>query len=352
MLWMWLGFLSLIGTLLALDLGVLNRRAHAVGLKEALAWSAGWIALAIAFSVFIYFGYEYRWLGLGAVVDGADGMLNDGKSAVAKYLTGYLVEKSLSVDNIFVIALLFASLAIPNRFQHRVLFWGIFGAMAFRGVMIAAGAALVGRYHWLLYAFGAFLLITAARLLFAGEKPADPGKSWVVKFARKWFPFTGEFHGQRFLARVKGRRLLTPLALALIAVEATDVIFAVDSIPAIFAITTDPFLVFTSNTFALLGLRSLYFALAGMMATFAYLKPALAAVLAVIGGKMLAGEWLEEAVGPRHNLWLLLVVAGILAVGVMASLAARHRARRVSLANNKANTAQTDRAAGIERRRA
>jgi tellurite resistance protein TerC len=334
MLWMWLGFLGLIGALLALDLGVLHRKAHAISLKEALAWSLGWIALSLSFCGLIYFAYEGHWFGLGMAVDGADGVLNDGKSAALKFLTGYLVEKSLSVDNIFVIALLFGSLAIPDRFQHRVLFWGILGAMAFRGVMIAAGAALVDRYQWLLYVFGGFLLFTAARLLLAGKESDEPGKNRVLKFARKWLPFSAELHGQRFIARINGRWLLTPLALALIAVETTDVIFAVDSIPAIFAITTDPFLVFTSNIFALLGLRSLYFALAGMMATFAYLKVSLAAVLALIGGKMLAGHWLEDMIGPKHNLWLLLAVVGILAVGVIASLVARRRVRRADAINS------------------
>ncbi|MDB5356533.1 MAG: Inner rane protein alx [Phycisphaerales bacterium] len=339
MLWIWLGFLSLIGALLALDLGVLNRKAHAVGLKEALAWSLGWIALALAFCGLIYFGYEYHWMGLGTTVDGADGVLNDGRSAVAKYLTGYLVEKSLSVDNIFIIALLLGSLAIPKQHQHRVLFWGILGAMAFRGVMIAAGAALVGRYHWLLYVFGGFLLITAVRLLLTGNEPEEPGKNWVLTFVRRWLPFSAELHGQHFVARVGGRWLFTPLALALIVVEATDVIFAVDSIPAIFAITTDPFLIFTSNVFALLGLRSLYFALAGMMAMFTYLKASLAAVLALIGGKMLAGNWLEDAIGPNHNLWLLLVVAGILAIGVIASLVARRKAVRCKSLSHSTDSA-------------
>jgi tellurite resistance protein TerC len=319
-IWAWLGFFAVIAAALAIDLFVSHRKAHAVGMKEALGWSAFWIALALGFCGLVYLGYEHRWMGLGGALDRADNTFNDGRAAALKFLTGYIVEKSLSVDNLFVIALLFGALAIPEQYRHRILFWGVVGAMALRGVMIGAGAALVGRYHWLLYVFGGLLVITAVKLLLPGQGMTQPGESWPVRIARRWLPLSDTIDGPRFMTRVGGRWLFTPLALALAAVEATDVIFAVDSIPAIFAITTDPFLVFTSNIFALLGLRSLYFVLAGFMGKLRYLKASLSAVMLLIGGKMLAGRWLQELLGDGSELWLLLAVAVILAVGVGASL--------------------------------
>jgi tellurite resistance protein TerC len=326
MLWIWAGFVAFILLMLALDLGVFHRKAHAVTMKEALGWSALWIALGLSFSFFVYHGYENNWMGLGTTPDAVersaqhpDGQVNDGRSAVIKYLTGYVVEKSLSVDNVFVIAMIFGFLAVPARYQHRVLFWGIVGALALRGVMIAVGARLVAEFSWVLYVFGGFLLLTAVKMLLMKEN-ADPGESWVVRATRRVFRVSDRLHEGRFFVRdAAGALMLTPLALALVMVETADVVFAVDSIPAIFAITADPFLVFTSNVFAILGLRSLYFALAGAIAAFRYLKVSLAAVLAVVGGKMLAHEWLREVLGERFNLYLLLAVAGILAAGVIAS---------------------------------
>jgi TerC family integral membrane protein len=238
---------------------------------------------------------------------------------VVKYLTGYVVEKSLSVGNVFVIAMIFGSLAVPARYQHRVLFWGIVGALVLRGIMIAVGAKLIAEFAWILYVFGAFLILTAVKMLLVKES-AHPGQSWVVRATRRVFPVTDAFHEGRFFVRDRaGALMLTPLALGLVMVETTDVVFAVDSIPAIFAITADPFLVFTSNVFAILGLRSLYFALAGAMAAFRYLKVSLAAVLGVVGGKMLAHDWLRDLLGASFNLYLLAAVAGILAAGVIAS---------------------------------
>jgi len=321
-IWAWLAFFGVIAAALAIDLFVAHRKAHVVGMKEALRWSVFWIVMAIGFCGLVYLGYEHHWMGLGKALDGADNRLNDGRSAAIKFLTGYIVEKSLSVDNLFVIALLFGALAIPEQYRHRILFWGVIGAMAFRGAMIGAGAALVGRYHWLLYVFGGLLVITAIKLLLPGAA-ISPAEGWPVRIARRWLPLSDRIDGPHFMTRIGGRWLFTPLALALAAVEVTDVIFAVDSIPAIFAITTDPFLVFTSNIFALLGLRSLYFVLAGFMAKLVYLKTSLAAVLLLIGGKMLAGRRLEELIGDGSELWLLLAVALILAAGVAASLIAR-----------------------------
>ncbi|MEO6066709.1 MAG: TerC/Alx family metal homeostasis membrane protein [Gemmatimonadales bacterium] len=353
MIWPWIGFIALVLLMLALDLGVFHRKAHVVSVKEALAWSAVWLAMGLAFAVFVYFAYEGRWFGLGTVADAVDGLMNGGATATEKYLTGYVVEKSLSVDNIFVISMIFSSFAVPPLYQHRVLFWGILGALAMRGVMIGLGAKLIAEYHWVLYVFALFLILTAIKMLFLKTEHTDPDKNIVVRLTRRFFPVTARFHGEHFIVRAgapesyegevpgasalpdevvqnarPGVLLLTPLALALVMVEATDLIFAVDSIPAIFAITADPFLVFTSNVFAILGLRSLYFALAGLVDRFRYLKVSLALVLLVVGVKMLLAEWLKLALGRHFNLYLLMVVLGILAAGVVGSLVAERRSIR------------------------
>jgi tellurite resistance protein TerC len=343
----WVGFVTLILLLLALDLGVLHRKAHIVSMKEAILMSSVWIMLGLAFSVFVYYGYEYHWLGLGASIDAVDDTINDGRSATVKYITGYIIEKSLSVDNIFVIAMLFVFFAVPAMYQHRVLFWGIIGALVMRAMMIAVGAALIARFHWILYLFGGFLIITALKMFFMKTEGTDPKQNIVIRLTRKLFPITSRYHGEHFFVRAgspasheselpglpeeyddavsktrPGALMLTPLALALVMVEATDLIFAVDSIPAIFAITADPFLVFTSNVFAILGLRSLYFALAGMLTKFKYLKPALAMVLLVVGIKMLTAKWLKETLGEYFNFYLLALVILILTAGIAASLLA------------------------------
>jgi len=350
MIWIWIAFITFVLLTLALDLGVFHRKAHVVSVKEAIAWSAVWIAVGLAFAVFVYFAYESKWFGLGTAADAIDGLANDGATATEKYLTGYVVEKSLSVDNIFVIAMIFSFFAVPPLYQHRVLFWGILGALLLRGVMIALGAKLIAEFHWVLYLFAIFLILTGIKMLFLKAEHTDPNKNLVVRLTRRLFPVTARFHGEHFIVRAgapasyesevpgapalpdqvvekarPGTLLLTPLAVALVMVETTDVIFAVDSIPAIFAITGDPFLVFTSNVFAILGLRSLYFALAGMVKKFRYLKVALALVLLVVGVKMLLAEWLKLALGRHFNLYLLVAVLAILAAGVAASLLADHR---------------------------
>ena len=348
----WITFLAFVGLMLVLDLGVFHRKAHVVSVREAMAWSAVWLALGLSFAVFIYFAYEGKWFGLGMVADVVDGLVNDGATATEKFLTGYVVEKSLSVDNIFVIAMIFSFFAIPPLYQHRVLYWGILGALLLRGAMIALGAKLIAEFHWILYVFAALLLITAIKMLLLKPEHTDPDKNIVVRITRRLFPVTARFHGEHFVVRAgspaslesevpgapqvrdeaveqaqPGTLLLTPLALALVMVETTDLIFAVDSIPAIFAITGDPFLVFTSNVFAILGLRSLYFALAGMMDKFRYLKASLALVLMVVGMKMLLAEWLKLTLGRHFNLYLLIVVIGILAAGVALSLLVPQRNR-------------------------
>jgi tellurite resistance protein TerC len=360
MIWMYAGFVVFVLFLLALDLGVFHRKAHVVSVREALGWSAFWIALGLAFAGFIYAGYENHWMGLGLTPDlmagspldvpGVGLVYNDGWNATVKYVTGYLVEKSLAVDNIFVIAMVFGFFAVPAIYQHRVLFWGIVGALLMRGVMIAVGAQLIQRFSWILYVFGAFLILTGIKMLLLKTDETDPNRNVVVRLTRRLFPITERFHGQHFFVRAgspasheaavpgeaveadrvvdsarKGALLATPLFLALVMVEVTDLVFAVDSIPAIFAITADPFLVFTSNVFAILGLRSLYFALAGMIDSFRYLKVSLAVVLGVVGVKMMTHAWLKALLGPNFNLYLLGLVVLILAAGVLASLVASRR---------------------------
>jgi tellurite resistance protein TerC len=350
MIWAWSGFIAFVLLMLALDLGVLHRKASVISVPQALRWSAVWIALGLSFAVFVHFAYDGQWFGLGTVVDAVDGMTNDGARATEKYLTGYIVEKSLSVDNIFVIVMIFSFFAVPALYQHRVLFWGILGALVMRGAMIGLGAKLIAEFHWILYLFAAFLILTAVKMLFLKTEQGDPNQNIVVRLVRRLFPVTARFHGEHFVVRAgsaasherevpgaddvpdevvdrarPGTLLLTPLALALIMVETTDLIFAVDSIPAIFAITADPFLVFTSNVFAILGLRSLYFALAGMVEKFRYLKVALALVLLVVGLKMLFAGWLKVVLGQHFNVILLTVVLAILTAGVASSLWADRR---------------------------
>ncbi len=359
MIWIWVGFIVLILGLLALDLGVFNRKAHVIKVKEALGWSAFWISLGLLFSLFVYFGYENHWMGLGQAPDGSiaidpiDKVKLEGHTATVKYLTGYVIEKSLSVDNIFVIALIFAYFSVPAMYQHRVLFWGIMGALVMRGVMIGLGATLIERYHWIIWLFGAFLIFTGIRMLFIDTGHGDPAANPVLKWVRRMFPVTEQYHGQHFFVRAgsessreaatpganvnpdsvvdvakAGALMLTPLALALVMVETTDLIFAVDSIPAIFAITGDPFIVFTSNVFAILGLRSLYFALAGMIDKFRYLKMSLAIVLTVVGVKMLVSNWLKGIFGANFNFYLLGLIFLILGVGTVASVLANRRDAR------------------------
>jgi len=265
--WHWAGFILCVVFFLALDLGLFHRHARVVKFREAAAWSAVWFALAMGFAAVLA-----SWRG---------------REESIQFTTGYIIELSLSMDNVFVMALLFAFFRVPAQYQHRVLFWGILGALLMRGVMIAAGAALVQRFQWTLYLFGVFLVITGFKMLFVRDQGVRPEKNLLVRGARKFFPVSPEFHGQKFLARLDGRRVLTPLALVLLVVETTDLVFALDSIPAIFAVTTKPFIVFTSNVFAILGLRSLYFLLAGAIGYFRYLKVGLSVVLVFVGVKML-----------------------------------------------------------------
>jgi len=306
----WAGFLAFVLAMLALDLGVFHRKDHVVGPREALGWSVLWVSLALCFG-------GYIWLRFGSET----GM---------QYLTGYVIEKSLSVDNIFVFVVIFGALGIPPIYQHRVLFWGILSALVMRGAMIAAGAALLSRFHWIIYVFGAFLILTGVKLLFAGGAADHPERSAVFRLLRRVVPASPRLDGNHFFTRENGKWLATPLFFALALIEVTDVIFAVDSIPAIFAVTSDPYIVFTSNVFAILGLRSLYFLLASYVEKFTYLKPSLAFVLMFVGGKMAAIDVVKI-----HAAVSLAVVVSILAVGILASAIRNKRdAARASAARS------------------
>jgi tellurite resistance protein TerC len=293
--WLWAGFVAFVVAMLALDLGVFHRRDHAVGTREALSWSLVWIGLALLFGAGVWWHFGPK-LGM-------------------EYLTGWIVEKSLSVDNLFVFVVLFRTLAIPPAFQHRVLFWGVLSALVLRAVMIVGGTALLARFGWFMYVFGAFLLITGVKLLFSKEHVPDPEKSAAFRWFRRVLPVTPRFHGHAFFAREAGRLVVTPLFLALAFIEVTDVIFAVDSIPAVFAVTRDPFIVFTSNIFAILGLRSLYFLLANIVERFTYQKPALSAVLVYVGVKMLVAGVVH--VPPAVS---LAIIGAILGTAIVASV--------------------------------
>ena len=301
--WTWLAFVAAVGLLLAFDLGVLHRKSHAIGVGESLALSAFYITVGLGFG-----GIIWAWMGAQSGIE---------------YLTGFVVEKSLAMDNIFVIAMIFGYFAIPPAYQHRVLVFGILGVLVLRGIMIAAGAAIVTEFSWVLYLFAAFLVLTGIKMLFTTEKHKDVGKSPVVQFMNRHMKMTRELHGEKFFVRqpdASGRLRLsaTPLLGALVLVELADLVFAVDSIPAIFAITTDPYIVLTSNVFAILGLRALYFALAAMVDRFVYLKYALAAVLIFIGGKIFVADMLGLAKIPP--MVSLSVTLAILAAGVLGSL--------------------------------
>ena len=306
----WLVFSGAVLGFLALDLGVFHRKPRAVAFGEALMWTTIWFSMAMAFAFWlapVMIGEQWK------------------DSHRTLFITGYVVELSLSMDNVFVIALIFTYFRVPLEYQHRVLFWGILGALVMRGVMILSGAELIERFHWIMYVFGAFLLFTGIKMLFAGDEEVEPEKNIVIRLARKIYPITTEYDGQHFFTLLNGRRALTPLALCLIMVETTDLIFAVDSIPAIFGITTEAFIVFTSNVFAILGLRSLYFVLVGLLRHFRYLKHGMALVLVFIGFKMLVVLW------EGHPAWLnfegnhdavLGIIGAILGLSIVASVLA------------------------------
>lgn len=297
MMWLWIAFGIGIALLLALDLGILHRTPRPVGVREALTWSAVWIGCAIAFNVAI------------AVWQGSQPAL--------EFLTGYLIELSLSVDNLFVFMILFSQFGVAPTLQHRVLFWGVLGAIGMRAVMIAAGAALVTNFHWVLYIFGVFLAITGAKMLFAKEEETSPAEQPFLRWLRRHLPISEKHHGDEFFVRVDGKRMVTPLFIVLLSVEVADLMFATDSVPAIFAVTTDPFIVFTSNIFAILGLRSFFFALRDLLGRLKYLKYGLSLMLMFIGGKILVADIVHIPVTAALG-----VTSSILAVTIVASLMA------------------------------
>jgi len=316
-MWVWAAFIIFILFLLVLDLGVFHRKAHVITLQEALTWSGIWISLALVFNIFVYFAYEYHWFGLNLPEHEPDG-----RTAAVLFFTGYLVEKSLGMDNVFLIAMIFSYFGIPAIYQHRVLFWGIVGALVMRAMMILAGVALIQRFDWTLYVFGAFLIVSGVRMAVARHAP-NPQRNPLIALAKRLLPVTDDLASERFIVRTNGEPALTPLALALIMIETSDLIFAIDSIPAVFAITQDPFLVFTSNIMAVLGLRSLYFAVAGIIDRFYYLRFSLSLILVVIGTKMLLKDVLHAL--PDATFYTLGAIAFILAGGIVASIV---RARR------------------------
>lgn len=313
----WIAFLVLFIGVLALDLGVLHRESREMSVRQALGWTTVWIATALSFSGLVYGVYEHHWLGWRT----GDSALS-GSEAMIQYITGYLLEWSLSVDNIFVIAVIFTFMKIPPRFQYRVLFWGIVGAIVLRGAMIAMGAALIHAFDWMFYVFGGILLLSAARMLKSDDEQFDPSKSVLVRLARRVYPVTDRLDGERFFTIENGARAATPLFVTLLLVDFADVVFAVDSIPAIFAVTQDPFIVFTSNAFAILGLRSLYFAIAGLMVMFKYIKFSLILILAFVGLKMMLHHHMQIP-----HVISLGVIVGFLAVGIAASLLTSRRER-------------------------
>jgi tellurite resistance protein TerC len=313
-LWAWFAFLAVVGLMLAVDLGVFHRHAHTVSLREAALWSIVWVVMALLFNLVVLF-----WMG---------------KREALEFLTGYLVEKALSADNIFVFAVLFNYFAVPPAYRHRVLFWGVLGAIVMRFIFIMAGAALLKQFHWVVYVFGAIVILSGIKLLRRRDEHVDPDKNPVLRLARRFLPLTPNYVGQHFVVRDdNGRLVFTPLALVLLAVETTDVVFAVDSVPAIFAITRDPFIVFTSNICAILGLRALYFLLEGVMKLFRYLDEGLAVILVFIGIKMLLSEVYPIPVALSLGFVLL-----VLAVTIALSLWAERRERSAALADEPSPT--------------
>lgn len=300
----WGIFIAFVLVMLVLDLGVFNRKAHVIKVREALLWTAFWIGLAMLFCLGVY------WV--------------KGSEKALAFLAGYLIEESLSVDNLFVFLMIFSYFGIPPQYEHKALFWGIIGALVMRAVFIAAGVALIEQFHWIIYVFGAFLIFTAVKMARSGEGDVHPDRNVALKLLRKVMPVTNDYAGGKFFVREAGRWMATPLFAVVLVLETTDVIFAVDSIPAVLAITTDPFIVYTSNVFAILGLRSIFFALAGMMRLFYYLRYGLVVVLSFVGMKMILTEWVKIPVGLSLG-----VIAAVLAVSIVASLALPHPVRMV-----------------------
>lgn len=301
-IYVWVGFIAFVILLLAIDLGIFHHKSHEVNIKEALIWSAVWISLALIFN---YGVYVYM-----------------GEQKALEFLTGYLIEKSLSVDNLFVFIMIFSFFNVKPEYQHKILFWGILGALIMRAIFIFAGVALISKFHWIIYIFGAFLIFTGIKMLFHKEQEIDPDKNPLVRLFKKFFPVSNQMHGGKFFVKINSRTVATPLFIVLLIVEFTDLIFAVDSIPAILAITNDSFIIFTSNVFAILGLRALYFALAGITKYFHYLKYGLSAILVFVGMKMVIADFYKVPI-----VYSLLTILGILVLSILASLVFKKEAK-------------------------
>ncbi|MCK9410401.1 MAG: TerC family protein [Bacteroidetes bacterium] len=301
---MWVLFNGFVLSMLALDLGVFHKKAHEVKMKEALTWSAVWIVCALIFNTLIYNYWD--WMAPGSVYSNKD--------AALAFLTGYLIEKSLSVDNVFVFLMVFTYFQVPSLYQHKVLFWGILGALVLRAIFIFAGVSLITTFHWTIYMFGALLIFTGINMSLQKDKKLQPEKNPVIRLFKRWFPVTNKYHGDRFFTKIDKRKVATPMFIVLLVIETTDVIFAVDSIPAILAITNNSFIVYTSNVFAILGLRALYFALAGIMGLFHYLHYGLSVILVFVGVKMMAVDFVKIPVE-----YSLMVVLSILILSVIIS---------------------------------
>ena len=314
---LWITFNVFVLGMLAIDLGIFHRKAHAVSIREAATWSTVWVVLSLIFNAGIY----YAW----------------GEDKALEFLTGYVIEKALSVDNLFVFLMIFQYFGTPAMYQHRVLFWGIVGALVMRAIFIASGAALLENFHWMIYVFGAFLIITGIKMLLQGDEKLEPDKNPVVRLFQRFVPITKEYDGQKFFVRKNGKIHATLLMLVLVVVETTDVIFAVDSIPAIFAITLDPFIVYTSNVFAILGLRALYFLLAGVMDMFTYLKVGLSLVLCFVGAKMVIVDIYKIPTGVSLG-----VVGGILLLAIIASMLKQRRSRDAVVAPPMSGSPERD----------
>ncbi|MEW6085086.1 MAG: TerC family protein [Chloroflexota bacterium] len=303
--WLWVGFNLFVLAMLAIDLGIFHRKSHAVSIKEATIWSVVWISLSLLFNLGLFFFWDKI----------SPGSSYSNSEAALAFLTGYLIEKSLSVDNIFVFVLLFTFFAVPAAYQHRVLFWGIIGALIMRGTLIAVGAALLKEFHWIIYVFGAFLIYTGFRMAAHKDTELNPDQNLLLRIFRRIFPVTETYEGDKFFVRRAGKLFATPLFIVLLVVESTDLVFAVDSIPAIFAVTDNAFIVYTSNVFAILGLRSLYFLLAGVVDKFHYLKLGLSVVLVFVGIKMVIVDFYKIPIGLSLG-----VIAAILTTSIVASL--------------------------------
>jgi tellurite resistance protein TerC len=321
MIWFWLGFFALVALLLALDLGVLHRKASEPSIKSAAWWTVAWVCLGLSFGGVVYLMYEHSWFGI-EMTGVAESVGGQGSDAAITYVSAYLLEQALSVDNIFVMSLLFRSFRVPVKYQHRVLFWGILGAIVFRIVMLGGGAYLAHRFSWVFYVFGAYLVWQGVKLFRdEEEETGEHDRSLAVRMLRRFVRIVDGDHGGKFTVEIDGRRALTTVAVCLVVIELTDIVFALDSIPAVLSVSQDTFIMVTSNIFAILGLRSLYFVLAGAMSKFKYLKLALAVLLVLIGAKMIAHDIYHMS----HALSLALI-AGIIGSGVIASVVANRRA--------------------------